>query len=103
MIERLIEGQPLADAGRELAVFFDLLEDMEVFPGGVVLHRGDAPLGGFGERKFHGLPALVVGGWRDRVSQGLPRRLAEDSSGLAVGIAVDLAALGIAAGEGDAG
>ena len=105
LVERIVEGQPLAEMRAvSLPVLFDLFEDLKIFPAlGVVLHGGDAPGGCIGKSQFHGLASLVVSGPRDGVLHSLARRLAQNAGGLAVGIAIDFAALGIAAGDGDAG
>src|SRR4029077_7382133 len=100
----IIERKPLGNARGEFAVFFDLLEDFEIFPTlGIVLEGSEAPLGSIGESGLHRLAALVVGGLGNGIDDGGAGRLAQNAVGLPVRIAVDFSALGVAAGDGNAG
>src|SRR5262249_22805598 len=51
-LERIAEGQLLTHAHRQLALALELLEDEEVIPARVVLHRGNAVAGRVREREL---------------------------------------------------
>ncbi len=98
-----VEVDPLVDAERQFVFVLEAFEDEPVVPGGEVLDGGDA----VGERVLDGelesLAACVVAGWRDVFfDEGAGGRFADDAGGLALRIAVDVAAEGIGCGGVDA-
>src|SRR6202048_479869 len=107
-VKRRIELQPLAEATGQLAFFFQVFENLEILPDGVVfesgkiLGRSDPPLGQVSKRGFDSLPSLVVVGLWDHGFDGSTGSLAKNASGLAIRVAIDLPALWIFAGQRDA-
>ena len=103
LLDWIVEGQPFRNARGQLAFFFQLFVDLKIFPvGRIILRRGHAMLGEIGERKFQSFSAeLVASAWESLQHRCL-RRLAQNAGRLAVLVAVNLPALRIAAGQGDA-
>ena len=88
----VVKGEPFADAQRQLAFALQVFVDEENVPTGIVLGGSDTPAGGVGQGEFGGA-ATAGGSWRrdfrlDQVARGL----AQNASGLAVGIVIDFAA-----------
>ena len=104
LIQGCVEGQPLGHANRQLALALQLLEHEEVFPIGVVLDRGEAMRGGVGKCEFHAAAAVSIcrrgDAGLDLAQRGV---FADDASGGARGVAVEVAALRMGGGIGDAG
>ena len=103
LLHGIVERQPLGDARRQLAVFFQFLVDLEILPvRRIILRRGHAMLRQFRECNFNSLPPLFVRGLRNHHPHRSLRGFAQNPGRLPVGVAINLPALRIAAGHGDA-
>ena len=58
IIKRIIEVQPLGDPRGELPLLFQLLVDLKIFPGGIVLQRRDTAARYIRQRDFNPLSPL---------------------------------------------
>ena len=69
-LDRIVEGQPFADAQRQLAFALQVFVNQEVFPVGVVLGGGDSPAGGVGQRNTRrrggAAPGSAAAPWQTR-------------------------------------
>ena len=103
-LEGLVEGEPLGEAEVELVGVLELFESEEVFPVGVVLDACDTVGEGVFDGQVEGFGALFGAGWRnfaeDQVGSG---GFAEDSGGVAGGVAIDFGAGGVGGVGCDAG
>ncbi len=100
----LVEVHPLAYAEREFVGVLELFEGEEVFPVGVVLDAGDSVGECVCDGDGEGL-ATFFEGWRRNFAEdeGTSGGFAEDSRGIAGGVAVDFGAGGVGGGWGDVG
>src|SRR4051812_24029145 len=94
-----VEWKPLGDTRRKLALVLQFFVDQEIFPLGRVLRiywwfldRCQSPACGFRQRQLHSFAPLINGYLRNLCLQSFLGGLAQDSSGLAVRIAINLAA-----------
>ena len=94
--DRIIEGQPLRDADRQLALAFQFLVDQKIIPVGVVLNRGHSVRRRILERQQNSPPAQVVGGSRDMaLNKLLARVFPDNASQITLGIVIQLPAFRI--------
>src|SRR3984885_10827376 len=78
-------------------------ENLKVIPLRKILSRGDAVTGQIDEREFDGLAALVMARLGNHRVHRRLRFLTQNAGGGTGVIAINLSALGIARGEGEAG
>src|SRR5579863_1307282 len=100
LLERIVKRQPLGDSSREPAFFFQLFVNLEILPvRRIVLGGSHTMLGQVGKGKLQSFAAELVGRLRDHAQHGFLRCLPENAGGLAVLVAINVSALGIAAGQ----
>ena len=98
-----VEVDPLVDAEWEFVFVLEAFEDEPVVPGGEVLDGGDAVGECVLDGELEGFAAGVVAGRRDVFfDEGARGSFADDAGGLALRVAVDVAAEGIGCGGVDA-
>jgi len=103
-LEWLVEGEPFGEAEVELVGVFQLFEGQEVFPFGVVLDAGDAVGEGVVDGEVEGFCSYFgAGGWDFAEDEAGCCGFAEDSGGVAGGVAIDLGAGGVGGVSGDVG
>ena len=103
LVDRIVKGQPLRDARRQLAFFFQLFVDLKILPGRrIVLSGSDAVLGQIGQRQLQDLRGEVVARLWNHCPHRFLRRFPQNARGFPIFVAVDLPALRIAAGQRDA-
>src|SRR5581483_5779791 len=96
-IERSIEWQPLADARGELAFLLQFLVNLKTLPTGIVLRRGDAMFRQVGQRDLDAATPIFMGRSGDHSQNSALRRIAQYAGRFSIFVAVDLAALRVAA------